>query len=85
MVASCPVLTPPASLRPPRKGSIPLRPRQSKPVRALVGPSGWEPVLGPALVVGLWLFAAAVVAPEQPQNQAAICQRHNGPEACRVW
>jgi UDP-GlcNAc:undecaprenyl-phosphate GlcNAc-1-phosphate transferase len=36
--------------------------------------------------VVLVLFGAAVlVAPEHPQDQAAICQRHNGADACRVW
>ncbi|MEB3322938.1 MAG: hypothetical protein VKI81_08955 [Synechococcaceae cyanobacterium] len=31
-------------------------------------------------------FAIAVLtAPEQPARQEAICQRHNGVEACRVW
>lgn len=33
-----------------------------------------------ALVLG-----AALVAPEQPRAQAEICERHNGPAACRVW
>jgi hypothetical protein len=28
---------------------------------------------------------AVLVAPEQPQDQEAICQRHNGVAACRVW
>jgi hypothetical protein len=38
------------------------------------------------LVLVLVLFGAAVlVAPEHPQDQAAICQRHNGVDACRVW
>jgi hypothetical protein len=36
------------------------------------------------LVAGL-LVAALALAPEAPQDQAAICQRHNGPAACRVW
>jgi hypothetical protein len=37
------------------------------------------------LVVGLLVLLAATLAPERPQDQAAICQRHNGPVACRVW
>jgi hypothetical protein len=37
-------------------------------------------VLAPTL-----LLVAAVAAPEQPQSQEAICQRHHGVEACRVW
>lgn len=47
--------------------------------------ASWNPILAPAVLVGVWLFAAALLAPEQPQHQAAICQRHNGFDACRVW
>jgi hypothetical protein len=36
------------------------------------------------LAVGLML-GAVVLAPEQPLDQEAICHRHNGVEACRVW
>jgi hypothetical protein len=39
----------------------------------------------PALLVGGLLTAALWIAPEAPQDQAAICQRHNGVAACRVW
>jgi hypothetical protein len=31
------------------------------------------------------LIAAIVLAPETPQEQAEICQRHNSAAACRVW
>ncbi|MCT0248922.1 serine protease inhibitor [Synechococcus sp. CS-205] len=43
-------------------------------------------VLGafPLLVVVL-VLTAALVAPEQPEQLGAICARHHGPEACRVW
>lgn len=41
--------------------------------------------LAPALVVGGLLTVALWIAPESPQDQAAICQRHNGVAACRVW
>jgi hypothetical protein len=41
--------------------------------------------LAPALAVGMLLAAALWMAPEAPQDQAAICQRHNGVAACRVW
>jgi hypothetical protein len=41
--------------------------------------------LVPALVCGGLLAAALWMAPEAPQDQAAICQRHNGMAACRVW
>jgi hypothetical protein len=39
----------------------------------------------PAVLAGVLLLLALVVAPEGPQVQEAICQRHNGAEACRVW
>ena len=42
-------------------------------------------MLAPLALVGVLLAAALLVAPEHPQDQAAICQRHNGAEACRVW
>jgi hypothetical protein len=31
------------------------------------------------------LLLAVLLAPERPRDQAAICQRHAGPVACRVW
>jgi hypothetical protein len=39
----------------------------------------------PAILAAALLLLALVVAPERPQVQEAICQRHNGVEACRVW
>lgn len=45
-----------------------------------MGSLGWS--LTAALVL---LLTAAVTAPEGAADQAAICQRHNGVEACRVW
>lgn len=36
------------------------------------------------LAVGL-VLGAVMLAPEQPLDQEAICHRHNGVEACRVW
>ena len=42
-------------------------------------------IAAPAILVGVLLLLALVVAPERPQVQEAICQRHNGVEACRVW
>jgi hypothetical protein len=39
----------------------------------------------PAMLAAVLLLVAVVVAPERPQVQEAICQRHNGAEACRVW
>ena len=41
--------------------------------------------LAPCLLVMVLFGAAVVLAPEHPQDQAAICQRHNGDVACRVW
>jgi hypothetical protein len=38
--------------------------------------------LGLALML---MLVAALVAPEQPGEQASICQRHNSVAACRVW
>ena len=39
----------------------------------------------PLLLALVLLLVAALVAPEQPQDQEAICQRHNGSLACRIW
>ena len=33
----------------------------------------------------LLLVLAVVVAPEDPKDQEAICHRHSGEVACRVW
>lgn len=39
----------------------------------------------PVALLALLLLLATLLAPEAPQDQAAICQRHNGAVACRVW
>lgn len=39
----------------------------------------------PLALAAMLLLAAVLVAPEQPLAQEAICQRHNGVAACRVW
>lgn len=59
-------------------------PRRSRgPVSARpVGSPGSGTVLA---LVGVLLLVALLVAPEQPQSQEAICHRHNGVAACRVW
>ena len=31
------------------------------------------------------LITALVLAPDDPRSQASICERHNSPDACRVW
>lgn len=36
-------------------------------------------------LVLLLVLGIALIAPERPDVQADICQRHNGPAACRVW
>ena len=52
---------------------------------------GWgrrEVISAPGIPLALaviLLLAALLVAPEQPLAQEAICQRHNGVAACRVW
>ncbi|QVV69259.1 hypothetical protein [Synechococcus sp. LA31] len=54
---------------------------QARPmVRPRVRP---RQLLIPAVVA--FVFAAVLVAPEQPRAQAEICERYNGPAACRVW
>ncbi len=39
----------------------------------------------PLALAGLLSLLALLVAPEHPKDQEAICQRHNGVAACRVW
>lgn len=60
------------------------RPLRSATLAAPRHPGGLE-VAVPAALATLLLLVALVVAPERPQVQEAICQRHNGVEACRVW
>jgi hypothetical protein len=66
--------------------STPLPRGAARPGGAL-----WRPALhralalAPAVLVGGLLLAAVLLAPEQPRELAAICERHNGPIACRVW
>ena len=70
MTASC--FSTPSAFNPSLAAGAPVIPRLR--VRQLVAP---------AVVAGL--LAALLLAPEQPQAQADICQRHNGAAACRVW
>ena len=37
------------------------------------------------LAASALLGAAFLLAPEQPEQQASICQQHHSIEACRVW
>ena len=55
------------------------------PAAAGTGRSRFEPIVAPLVLVLVLFGAAVLVAPEHPQDQAAICQRHNGADACRVW
>ena len=41
--------------------------------------------LAATLFASVLVSAAFVLAPEQPQQQASICQQHHSAEACRVW
>lgn len=67
-----------STLRPGRAPSCRRRKRPGPP-------PAHRDALVPAALAGLLLLAATVVAPERPQDQEAICQRHNGVDACRVW
>ena len=39
----------------------------------------------PLALAAVLVAMAVLVAPEQPRDQEAICHRHAGVEACRVW
>jgi hypothetical protein len=39
----------------------------------------------PFCLAAILVSVALVLAPEQPHHQEAICQRHSGEVACRVW
>ncbi|MEB3334157.1 MAG: hypothetical protein VKP70_04155 [Cyanobacteriota bacterium] len=39
----------------------------------------------PLFLAAVLVSAALLLAPEQPRDQEAICQRHSGEVACRVW
>ena len=51
-----------------------------RPVMRLRLPQSVGALMTAALVTG-----AFVLAPEQPQQQASICERHHSPDVCRVW
>ncbi len=76
--------------RPAAKSFCPVRLQGS--LQQAPGPGRWngaladfrQSVLSVGLVLAL-LTLAVCTAPEAPENQAAICQRHNGEAACRVW
>ncbi|AII41983.1 hypothetical protein KR100_00995 [Synechococcus sp. KORDI-100] len=39
----------------------------------------------PIIVAGALLVSALFMAPEEPAQQASICQRLHSVDACRVW
>jgi len=49
-----------------------------------VAPEAAMPIV-PLVLVAVLVLLAVLVAPERPRDQAAICQRHAGAAACRVW
>ena len=75
------LVTPPPAVRSVR-ADVPLRQRRKRPMARGQG----RAVPGvPLFVAFLLVIVAAVVAPEQPRDQEAICHRHSGEVACRVW
>jgi hypothetical protein len=48
-------------------------------------PARHQRTAAPLLLAVALVLGAVVLAPEQPLDQEAICHRHNGVEACRVW
>jgi hypothetical protein len=51
----------------------------SRPQRLSAAPGA------PLAVAAALVLLAVLLAPEQPQVQEAICHRHSGVAACRVW
>jgi hypothetical protein len=75
----------PVGLAPPHPLSRPLsRPFPSQGRRRLASVTRTRAATPLLLAVGL-VLGAVLLAPEQPRDQEAICHRHNGVEACRVW
>jgi len=66
---------------------VPRRVVRGLRATAPVGADAAEPAMPtlPLVLVGVLVLLAVLVAPERPRDQAAICQRHAGPVACRVW
>jgi hypothetical protein len=71
-------LAPPPAVR--RRRSLHGPGRRSEAV-----PQGQPLAAIPLLFTAGLLLGAVLLAPEQPRHQEAICQRHNGVAACRVW
>ncbi|MBM5823018.1 hypothetical protein KBY84_02895 [Cyanobium sp. N.Huapi 1H5] len=67
-------------------GLAPSRPlAQPLPGRGHRAPARRHRAVAPLLLAVGLVLGAGVLAPEQPLDQEAICHRHNGVEACRVW
>lgn len=73
---------PPLASPRPRRTSALARRRSAAAAAALSRPA--LPTI-PLALAGLLVALAVLVAPEQPRDQEAICHRHAGVEACRVW
>lgn len=58
------------------------------PTRFGVAAESWKdasPMGAPLVLVAFLVLVALLLAPERPEAQEAICKRHAGVEACRVW
>ena len=58
------------------------------PSRFGVVAESWKdasPMGAPLLLAALLVTVSLWLAPERPEAQEAICKRHAGVEACRVW
>jgi hypothetical protein len=58
------------------------------PSRFWVVAESWKdasPMAAPLVLVAFLVLVALLLAPERPEAQEAICKRHAGVEACRVW
>ncbi len=44
-----------------------------------------SPIGAPLVLAAFLVTVALLLAPERPEAQEAICKRHAGVEACRVW
>ncbi len=71
--------------------SLPVGLAPSRPLSQLLPGRGHRPpahrhwAAAPLLLAVGLVLGAVLLAPEQPLDQEAICHRHNGVEACRVW
>lgn len=58
------------------------------PSRFGVVAESWKdasPMGAPLVLAAFLVTVALLLAPERPEAQEAICKRHAGVEACRVW